>query len=81
MSPCSEIHAIFAKADTRIPPLACYEHEETRPYHNETVITYRLRKDIEIPDTANSEGGAAGGDIGRGKILPPIIYPTSPIDV
>jgi hypothetical protein len=32
MAPRSEINAHFAREDTRIPPYACYEHEDTRPY-------------------------------------------------
>jgi hypothetical protein len=51
MSPRSEVHAHFAKIDPRIPPYACYEHEEVRPYHDETCLKYHLRKDIPIPDT------------------------------
>jgi hypothetical protein len=81
MSPRSEVHAYFAKADTRIPPYACYEHEDTRPYYEETLLTFHLKKDIEIPDTSGNEGGTTGGDNGLGRVLPPIIYPTAPIDV
>jgi hypothetical protein len=80
VSPRSEIHAHFAKVDTRIPPFACYEHDERRPCFPETVITYRLGKDIEIPDLSSNEGGTAGGGTSRGLVLPPIIYPTAPTE-
>jgi hypothetical protein len=81
MSPRSEVHAHFAKIDQRIPPYACYEPEALRPYIEERCLKYRLRNDIPIPDTTGNEGGAAGGDNGRGQVLPPIIYPTAPIDI
>jgi hypothetical protein len=81
MAPRSEIHAYFVREDPRIPPYACYEHEDTRPYCDETILTYHLRKDVEIPDTAANGNGAAGGPNGRGRDLPPVIYPTALIDV
>jgi hypothetical protein len=77
MSPRSGIHAHFVKAGARIPPFACYKHEETRPYYLETITTFHLWKDIEIPNLSSNEGGAAEGDNGRGSVLPPIIYPTA----
>jgi hypothetical protein len=81
MSPRSEIHARYIKADTRIPPLACYVREETRPYHEEDLIAFGLRQDVVIPDLSGNEGGAAGGDNGRGLVLPAIEYPAPVIDV
>jgi hypothetical protein len=66
MSPRSEIHARYVTADTRIPPRACNMREETRPYHDEDLITFRLRQDVPILDLSGNEGGAAGGDNSRG---------------
>jgi hypothetical protein len=80
MAPRREIHAHFAREDTRIPPYACYEHEDDRSYYNDTILTYHLRKDIEIRDTSGNEGGADGGPNSRGRTLPPIIYPKASID-
>jgi hypothetical protein len=79
MSPRSEIHARYIKADTRIPPLARYVRE-TRPYHEEDLITFRLRQDVPVPDLSGKEGGAAGGDNGRGLIVPAIEYPAPRMD-
>jgi hypothetical protein len=81
MSPRSEIHARYIKADTLIPPLACYVREETRPYHDEDLITFRLRKDVPIPDLSGNEGGVAGGDNRRGLILHAIEYPAPGMDI
>jgi hypothetical protein len=81
MSQRSETHAYFAREDGRIPPYACYEYEDTRPYYNDTILTYHLRKDVEIPDTPGDGSGVAGGPNSRGWNLPPIIYPTAPIDI
>jgi hypothetical protein len=81
MAPRSEIHGHYAKIDQRIPPYACHEHEEVRPYYEQTCLTYHLRKDIPIPDFSHKDGGGAGGDNGRGQVLLPIIYPTAPTDV
>jgi hypothetical protein len=47
---------------------------------NDTIRTFHLRKGIEPPDTAGNEGGTAGGTNSRGRVPPPIIYPTAPID-
>jgi hypothetical protein len=81
MSPRSEIHAQFARADDRMPPYVCYLHEDVPPYHDRSMLSFHLRKDVEIPDTAGNGNGAAGRDNGRGKVLPPVIYPTASIDV
>jgi hypothetical protein len=81
MTPRTEIHARFARIDQRIPPYACDVVEEVRPYYDQTRITYHLGKDVEVPDTTGNDGGAAGGDNCRCQVLPPIIYPTDPIDV
>jgi hypothetical protein len=81
MSPRSEIHARYINADTRISPFACYIREETRPYQELDLITFRLRLDIPIEDLSGNEGGVAGGDNGRGLILPAIEYPAPVIDM
>jgi hypothetical protein len=81
MAPRSDIHAHHAQADDRIPRLAYYVEEETRPDLSETIIVFHTRKDVEIPDQSGNGNGAVGGDNGRGLVLPPIIYPPAPIDV
>jgi hypothetical protein len=81
MSPRSEVHAHYARIDQRIPPYACCVREEVRPYCDQTRTRFHLKKDEETPDPTGNEGDAAGGDNGRGQTLPPIIYPTAPIDI
>jgi hypothetical protein len=68
------------KADKRIPPLSCHIREETRPYLADTLIVLHLRKDVPVPDLSSNEGGVAGGDNGRGWILPAIEYPAPATD-
>jgi hypothetical protein len=58
-----EIHGHFSSFDKRIPPFECYINEENRPYYSETVLSFRLAKDVEIPDTTREFGGAAGESV------------------
>jgi ribonuclease HI len=74
------IHAHYAGEDPRIPPLAEYIEEDTRPYHNGDLITFNLKKFGTITDLSNEGPGRNGGDNGRKFILPPIVYSKPPIN-
>jgi hypothetical protein len=80
MSPRSDVHARFTRADGRIPPLACYVHEETLPYLPDKLIVFHLRKDVLVPDLSGNASGAAGGDNARGWVLRAIEYPAPTMD-
>jgi hypothetical protein len=62
MSPRSEVHTRFAREDLRIPPYACYEHEDVRQYYDNTLPIFHLEKGIDIPDTLGNGGGSGGGN-------------------
>jgi hypothetical protein len=63
----AEIHTHFSAIVRRIPPYACYVHEENHPYYGNTLLEFNLRQSIEIPDTLGEDGGVAGGPIHKGK--------------
>jgi hypothetical protein len=54
--------------------------EENRPYHDKTLLEFRLAEGMEVPDTTGESGGAARGTNHRGQVLPPIIFPKVAID-
>jgi hypothetical protein len=56
------------REDPRIPPYKFYEHEDNRPYYDNTVLTFHLKLDEEPPDTLGNGSGAAGGTNGNGKL-------------
>jgi hypothetical protein len=56
------------------------EHEDNRPYFEGSAIEFRLKPDVDVPDTTGNEGGAAGGTNSKIGVLPPIGFPTAPID-
>jgi hypothetical protein len=74
------IHAYVRTFDPRIPPLSEYIEEDTRPYQNDDLISFRLKKFIQITDLSNESPGRTGGDNGHKIILPPIIYGAAPIN-
>jgi hypothetical protein len=80
MTTRQEIYAQYAQDDPRIPPLAEYIEEDTRPYQNGDLISFQLKKFIEITDRSNEGPGRDGGDNGRKIILPPIVYQAAPIN-
>jgi hypothetical protein len=80
MATWQAIHAHFSGYDLRIPPYSCHIEEETRPYYPETMITFRLKKGEEPPDTRNQPGGVSGGFSREGYLLPPIVTPPPEID-
>jgi hypothetical protein len=57
MLPRSELHAHFSLDGPRIPPLAEYEEEDTRPYYNDTRICFALKTHIEITDKSDEGPG------------------------
>jgi hypothetical protein len=76
-----DIHGHFARIDRRIPPFEGYINEENRPYYPETCLSFRLAKDVEVPDITREFGGAAGGVSKEGFLLPPIVSPKAPINI
>jgi hypothetical protein len=74
------IHVHAKTIDPRIPPYEEYIEEETRPYQNGDLISFKLKKFIEITDWSNEGPGRNGGDNGHGTPLPPIIYGAAPIN-
>jgi hypothetical protein len=76
-----DIHDMFAQLGPRIPPYAQYIDVDDRPHYSETTINFNLHKDIEITDRSDEGPGRLGGNNGHDITLPPIIYPTAPIDV
>jgi hypothetical protein len=75
-----EIHGHYSNIDRRICPWESYIDEELRPYHPETALRFRLNRSLEIPDTTREFGGVSGGQTPSGNILPPIVFPKSPIN-
>jgi hypothetical protein len=75
-----EIHAQISGIDPRIPPLAEYIEEDTRPYQNGDLISFKLKKFIQVTDWSDNAPGRCGGNNGLGIILPEIIYAAKPID-
>lgn len=76
-----EIHRHFSSIDERIPAFEYHVNEEIRPYQNGTLLTFKLVKGTEIPDTTRGFGrGAAGGVSKGGYLLPPIVFPKT-VDV
>jgi hypothetical protein len=61
-------------------PYDGYIPEENRPYQDNTLLEFRLADGVEIPDTTEEAGGAAGGVNPRGQVLPPIVFPKPAID-
>jgi hypothetical protein len=75
-----EIYTQYAQDDPRIPPLAEYIEEDTRPYQTGDLISFKLKRFIEITDRSNEGPGRNGGDNGRKIILPPIVFGKPPIN-
>jgi hypothetical protein len=75
-----EIYTQYAQDDPRIPPLTEYIEEDTRPYQTGNLVSFKLKKFIEITDRSNEGPGRDGGDNGRKIVLPPIIYGKPPIN-
>jgi hypothetical protein len=74
-----EIYDHYAREDPRIPPLAEYIEEDTRPYRTGDLVSFQLKKFIQISDRSNDVPGCDGGDNGRKIILPPITFTKPPI--
>jgi hypothetical protein len=75
-----EIWGHYSNIDRRICPWDCYVDEEKRPYFMDTMLSFRLKKGIEIPDTTHEFGGVSGGQTPHGDIHLPIVFPAPPID-
>jgi hypothetical protein len=75
MATWAEIHAHFMSIDERIPPFECYVNEEKRTHMDQTLLSFRLNIDVEVPDTTRGFGGAAGEVSRGGFLLPPTIFP------
>jgi hypothetical protein len=75
-----EIYDHHSAIDPRIPPLAQYEDEDTRPYYSGTPINFHLAQGIPIEDHSDESPGRTGGDNGTGIVLPSIRYGAPPID-
>jgi hypothetical protein len=76
-------HALHAQArtfDPRIPPFEEYIEEDSRPYQNGDLISFKLKKFINSTDLSNEGPGRNGGDNGHGTPPPMIIYGAAPID-
>jgi ribonuclease HI len=75
-----EIYDYFAAMDPRIPPLAEYTEEDTRPYQDHSWICFTLKGFIAITDRSDERPGRLGGDSSTGVMLPAIRYGKQPID-
>jgi hypothetical protein len=75
-----EIYTHFASNDPRIPPLAEYIEEETRPYRTGVPICFYLKAHSLVTDCSDEGPGRLGGDSGTGIILPAIKYGARPIN-
>jgi hypothetical protein len=80
MTTRQEFYTHFAQDDPRIPPMIEYIEEDARPYQNNDLVMFRLKKFIEITDRSDESPGRAGGDNGRKIILPMIKYGAAPIN-
>jgi hypothetical protein len=75
-----EIHAHYTTIDPRIPPLAEYIKEDTRPYRTGVPICFYLKAHIPITDRSDEGPGRLGGDNGTGIIIPAIKYGARPVN-
>jgi hypothetical protein len=75
-----EIHAYFAQNDPRVPPLAEYLEEETRPYLEGVPICFYLKDRATATDSSDEGPGRLGGDTTTGFHLPAIKYGAKPIN-
>jgi hypothetical protein len=75
-----EIYDHYFAIDPRIPPLAEYIEEDTRPYHTGTPICFYLKAHLPITDRSDERPGRLGGDNGTGIQLPGIKYGARPIN-
>jgi hypothetical protein len=76
-----EIYGHYFAIDPRIPPLAEYIEEDTRPYHTGTPICFHLKAHYPITDRSDEGPGRLGGDNGSRIILPGIKYGAPPISI
>jgi hypothetical protein len=56
-------------------PTLSGQHEEVRPYQDNTMLLFRVNPGIDVPDMTGNGSGAAGGTNSNGKALPPVIFP------
>jgi hypothetical protein len=75
-----EIYDHYFALDPRIPPLAEYIEEDTRPYRTGVPICFYLKAHIVVTDRSNEGPGRLGGDNGTGIDLPKIKYGVQPIN-
>jgi hypothetical protein len=75
-----EIYDHYAGNDPRIPPLAEYIEEDTRPYRTGVPVCFNLKAHTSITDRSDEGPGRFGGGNGTGIRLPAIKYGTRPIN-
>jgi hypothetical protein len=74
-----EIYNQFSMLDPRIPPLAEYIEEDTRPYRTGVPVCFYLKAHIQITDKSDEGPGRLGGDNGTGIFIPAIKYGAPPL--
>jgi hypothetical protein len=48
MAEWEPIHRSFSEENERIPPLSCHVNEECRPYHDSTLLEFRLADLLQL---------------------------------
>jgi hypothetical protein len=75
-----EIYDHYFALDPRIPPLAEYIEEDTRPYRTGVPICFYLKAHILITDRSDEGPDRLGGDTGTGIMIPVIKFGARPIN-
>jgi hypothetical protein len=75
-----EIYNHFSVIDPRIPPLAEYIEEDTRPYQDGVPVCFHLKAHFPVTDRSDEGPGRLGGYNGSGIDLPVIKYGVKPIN-